>query len=116
MRISLCNFIVASEHGAMRSSSSMHLQNLTAITQNSQPKSIPESTPYKNRDILALQLPPNLNLNKLRSVSITKLYGMFRLSIKSSAQNIFIKFSPILATVTQLKVKEAVRVLADISE
>jgi len=54
MRISLCNLIVASQHGALRSSSSMHLQNLTAITQNSEQKSIPESTPYKNRYILAL--------------------------------------------------------------
>jgi len=54
MRISLCNFVVANQHGALRSSSSMHLQNLTAITQNSQPKSILELTPYKNKYILAL--------------------------------------------------------------
>jgi hypothetical protein len=89
MRISLWNLIVAIQHCALRSSSSMHLQNLTAITQNSQSKSIPESTPYKNRDIPALQLPPALNLNKLVSISITQLYGIFRLSIKSSAQNVF---------------------------
>ena len=89
MRISLWNLIVAIQHGALRGSSSMLLQNLTAIKQNSQPKSKPESTPYKNRDILALQLPPALYLNKLGSVSIAQLYGIFRFSIKSSSQNIF---------------------------
>lgn len=114
MRISLWNLIVAIQHGAMRNSSSMHLQNLTAFTQNSQPKSIPESTSYKNRDIFALQLPPALNLNKLGSVSVAQLYGIFRLSIKSSARNIFL-ILPYLATVTQLVVREAARVLVDIS-
>jgi hypothetical protein len=114
MRTSLWNLIVAIQHGALRSSLSIHLQNLTAIKQNSQPKSIPESTPYKNRDILALQLPPALNLNKLGSVGITQLYGIFRLSIISSAQNIFFLISPFPSNSDTIE--EAARVLVDMRE
>jgi hypothetical protein len=79
MRISLCNLIVASQHGALRSLSSMYLQNLTVIAKNSQPQPIPETTRYINREILALQLPPALNLNKLGNVIIAQL--LWRISL-----------------------------------
>jgi hypothetical protein len=65
----------------------MHLQNLTAITQNSQPQSVPESTRYRNRNILALQLPQALNINKLGNVSIAQMLWHVSLVKKSSTQN-----------------------------
>jgi hypothetical protein len=46
---------------------------------------------------------------------MTQLYGMFRFS-KNLVLKTFFEFLPILATVTKLKVREAARVLVDISE
>jgi hypothetical protein len=75
---------------------------------------MPETTRYRNRETLALQLPPALNLNKLGSVIIAQLLWHISFVKKPSILNIF-KFSLILATLTQLLVREVASVSVNIS-